>query len=136
MFFFLFVLSFFGFTQFRGVVVALVISIVYIVLKEACLILDYSSLAFNCLRVILECFRDFFLYKHTCTKKKRTLGIRNFRRNYSCKSVKTIPLIFNLNFLFITVLLLYFLPITYSQMHRTDKHSEHRSIIWPVWPNG
>ena len=20
-------------------------------------------------------------------------------------------------------------------MHRTDKHSEHSSIIWPVWPN-
>ena len=25
---------------------------------------------------------------------------------------------------------------TYSQMHRTDKYSEHSSIIWPVWPNG
>ena len=25
---------------------------------------------------------------------------------------------------------------TYSQMHhRTDKYSEHSSIIWPVWPN-
>ena len=23
-----------------------------------------------------------------------------------------------------------------SQMHRTDKYSEHSSIIWPVWPNG
>ena len=22
---------------------------------------------------------------------------------------------------------------TYSQMHRTDKYSEHSSIIWPVW---
>ena len=22
---------------------------------------------------------------------------------------------------------------TYSQMHRTDKDSKHRSIIWPVW---
>ena len=21
-------------------------------------------------------------------------------------------------------------------MHRTDKYSEHSSIIWPVWPNG
>ena len=26
--------------------------------------------------------------------------------------------------------------ITYSQMHRTDKYSQHSSIIWPVWPNG
>ena len=25
---------------------------------------------------------------------------------------------------------------TYSQKHRTDKYSEHSSIIWPVWPNG
>ena len=25
---------------------------------------------------------------------------------------------------------------TYSQMHRTDKYSEHSSIIWPVRPNG
>ena len=24
----------------------------------------------------------------------------------------------------------------YSQMHRTDKSSEHSSIIWPGWPNG
>ena len=26
--------------------------------------------------------------------------------------------------------------ITYSQMHRTDKYSQHNSIIWPVWING
>ena len=26
--------------------------------------------------------------------------------------------------------------ITYSQMHRTDKCSQHNSIIWPVWLNG
>ena len=25
---------------------------------------------------------------------------------------------------------------TYNQMHRTDKYSQHSSIIWPVWPNG
>ena len=25
---------------------------------------------------------------------------------------------------------------TYSQMHRTDKYSEHWLIIWPVWANG
>ena len=25
---------------------------------------------------------------------------------------------------------------TNSQMHRSDKHTEHSSIIWPVWPNG
>ena len=25
---------------------------------------------------------------------------------------------------------------TYSQMHRTDKYSQHSSIIWRVWPNG
>ena len=25
---------------------------------------------------------------------------------------------------------------TYSQMHRTDKYSEHSSVIWSVWPNG
>ena len=25
---------------------------------------------------------------------------------------------------------------TCSQMHRTNKYSEHSSIIWPVWPNG
>ena len=24
---------------------------------------------------------------------------------------------------------------TYSQMHRTDKYSQHSSIIWPVWPD-
>ena len=24
---------------------------------------------------------------------------------------------------------------TYSQMHRTDKYSQHSSIIWPVWLN-
>ena len=26
--------------------------------------------------------------------------------------------------------------ITYSQMHRTDKQSQHSSFIWPVWLNG
>ena len=26
--------------------------------------------------------------------------------------------------------------ITYSQIHRTDKHSQHSSMIWPVWLNG
>ena len=26
--------------------------------------------------------------------------------------------------------------IKYSQMHSTDKHSQHSSIIWPVWLNG
>ena len=26
--------------------------------------------------------------------------------------------------------------ITYSQMHRTDKYSQHSSVIWPVWLNG
>ena len=26
--------------------------------------------------------------------------------------------------------------ITYSQMHRTDKYSQHSSIIWPNWLNG
>ena len=26
--------------------------------------------------------------------------------------------------------------ITYSQMHRTDKYSQHSSIIWPVSLNG
>ena len=26
--------------------------------------------------------------------------------------------------------------ITYSQMHRTGKYSQHRLIIWPVWLNG
>ena len=25
---------------------------------------------------------------------------------------------------------------TYIQMHRTDKYSQHSSIIWPVWLNG
>ena len=25
---------------------------------------------------------------------------------------------------------------TYSQMHRTDKYSEHSSFIWSVWLNG
>ena len=25
---------------------------------------------------------------------------------------------------------------TYSQMHRTDKYSEHSSITWPIWLNG
>ena len=25
---------------------------------------------------------------------------------------------------------------TYNQMHRTDKYSQHSSIIWSVWPNG
>ena len=25
---------------------------------------------------------------------------------------------------------------TYTQMHRTDKYSEHSSVIWAVWPNG
>ena len=25
---------------------------------------------------------------------------------------------------------------TYNQMHRTDKYSQHSSIIWPVWLNG
>ena len=24
---------------------------------------------------------------------------------------------------------------TYSQMHHIDKYSQHRPIIWPVWPN-
>ena len=24
----------------------------------------------------------------------------------------------------------------YNQMHRTDKYSQHSSIIWPVWLNG
>ena len=26
--------------------------------------------------------------------------------------------------------------ITYSQMHRTEKYSQHSSVIWPVWLNG
>ena len=26
--------------------------------------------------------------------------------------------------------------ITYTQIHRTDKWSQHSSIIWPVWLNG
>ena len=26
--------------------------------------------------------------------------------------------------------------ISYSQMHRTDKYSQHSSIIWSVWSNG
>ena len=26
--------------------------------------------------------------------------------------------------------------ITYGQMHRTDKYSEHSSIMWPAWLNG
>ena len=26
--------------------------------------------------------------------------------------------------------------ITYNQMHRTDKYSQHILIIWPVWLNG
>ena len=26
--------------------------------------------------------------------------------------------------------------ITYTQMHRTDKYSQHSSIFWPVWLNG
>ena len=26
--------------------------------------------------------------------------------------------------------------ITYSQIHRTDKYSQHSSVIWPVWRNG
>ena len=26
--------------------------------------------------------------------------------------------------------------ITYNQMYRTDKYSQHSSIIWPVWLNG
>ena len=26
--------------------------------------------------------------------------------------------------------------ITYSQMHRTDKHPQRSSIILPVWPSG
>ena len=25
---------------------------------------------------------------------------------------------------------------TYNQMHRTDKYSQHSSIIWPAWLNG
>ena len=25
---------------------------------------------------------------------------------------------------------------TYSQMHPTDKYSQHSSILWPVWLNG
>ena len=25
--------------------------------------------------------------------------------------------------------------ITYSQMHSTEKYSQHSSIIWPVWLN-
>ena len=25
---------------------------------------------------------------------------------------------------------------TYNQMHRTEKYSQHSSIIWPVWPHG
>ena len=25
---------------------------------------------------------------------------------------------------------------TYSQIRRTDKYSQHNSIIWPIWLNG
>ena len=25
---------------------------------------------------------------------------------------------------------------TYSQLHRTDKYSEHNSVIWSIWSNG
>ena len=28
------------------------------------------------------------------------------------------------------------MKISYSQMHRTDKYSQHSSINWPVWLNG
>ena len=26
--------------------------------------------------------------------------------------------------------------IKYSQMHRTDKYSQHSLTVWPVWLNG
>ena len=35
-----------------------------------------------------------------------------------------------------TLKLVHDMKKTYNQMHRTDKYSQHRSIIWPVWPNG
>ena len=28
-----------------------------------------------------------------------------------------------------------YIIITYSQMHRTEKYSQHSSIIWPIWLN-
>ena len=28
------------------------------------------------------------------------------------------------------------MKITYNQMHRTDRCSQHSSVIWPVWLNG
>ena len=36
----------------------------------------------------------------------------------------------------LTLNLLLDMIITYSQPHRTDKYSQHSSIIWPVWLNG
>ena len=35
-----------------------------------------------------------------------------------------------------TLKLVHDMKKTYNQMHRTDKYSQHSSIIWPVWPNG
>ena len=35
-----------------------------------------------------------------------------------------------------TLKLVHDMITTYSQMHRTDRYSQHRSIIWPVWLNG
>ena len=35
-----------------------------------------------------------------------------------------------------TLKLVHDMITTYSQMHRTDRCSQHRSIIWPVWLNG
>ena len=35
-----------------------------------------------------------------------------------------------------TLKFVYDMIITYSQMHRPDKYTQHSSIIWPVWLNG
>ena len=52
-----------------------------------------------------------------------------FRARSSLTFRKTIECGFTLKFV-------YDMIITYSQMHRPDKYTQHSSIIWPVWLNG
>ena len=71
---------------------------------------------------------------------------------YICTSYRTVPSVFQTSDMVpvsskeffdiqatvecrFTLKLICDMIITYRQMHRTDKYSQHGSILWPVWLN-
>ena len=65
-----------------------------------------------------------------------------FSKNLLAIAMKKTNIIYIYIYIYIYICIIYLtlkrvrdMTRTYSQMHRTDKYSEHSSIIWPVWPN-